>query len=159
MHIVVLSGAIDMCKTLWLCPLRSATLVQLGYFQRLSWFSLKPCELKIYLSFLFQINEQTWLSVWTVLISFPVSIFQNLIVWSDVPPPVANKFLCHGHHARALTAALCPCRVYLTLPAFKSQIRAVLSLLPDARPQGSCLSPQTYPRCPWNLVTTFWWAR
>jgi hypothetical protein len=32
-------------------------------------------------------------------------------------------------------------------------------LLPDARPQGSCLSPQTYPLCPWNLVTTFWWAR
>jgi hypothetical protein len=28
-------------------------------------------------------------------------------------------------------------------------------LLPEARPQGSCLSPQTYPRCPWNLVTTF----
>ncbi len=88
--------------------------------------------------------------------SFPLYIFQNLMVLSEDPPPVANKFLCQGHQAKAFTAALCPCNWYLIFDAAKSQIIAILSLLPEANPQGSCLSPQTYPRCPENFETTLW---
>ena len=32
---------------------------------------------------------------------WPVEAFQNLIVLSLVPPPVARRFDCHGHHAKA----------------------------------------------------------
>ena len=37
----------------------------------------------------------------------PVCAFQNLMVRSAVPPPLANKFRCIGHHDSALTAAWC----------------------------------------------------
>jgi hypothetical protein len=105
----------------------------------------------ISLSFLFQINEHY---VLTLFISLPVSVFQNFMVLSVVPPPVASKPFCHGHHARAFTAALCPFKVNLYLPAFMSQMTAVLSLLPDANPEASCLSPHTSALCPSNLDIT-----
>jgi hypothetical protein len=76
------------------------------------------------------------------------------MVLSVVPPPVASKPFCHGHHARAFTAALCPFKVNLYLPAFMSQMTAVLSLLPDANPEASCLSPHTSALCPSNLDIT-----
>ena len=77
---------------------------------------------------------------------FPVSIFHILIVLSDVPPPVINKFLCHGHHDKALTAPLCPCKLNLGFPMLIAQTMAKSSLLPEANPHASCLSPQIYPR-------------
>lgn len=117
-------------------------------FQRQSWFSENPWELKIYLSFLFQTSEHTWLWVFTEFISLPVSMFQNFIVLSEDPPPVARRFLCHGHHASAFTAALCPWSWYLIFAAVMSQIMAKLSLLPEAKPHASCFSPQTSPRWP-----------
>ena len=111
------------------------------------------------MSFLFQTSEQTWLCVLTELINFPVSMFQNFIVLSEEPPPVARRFLCHGHQARALTAALWPWSWCLILAAVISQIIERLSLLPDASPQASCLSPQTSPLCPSNFKTTLWAER
>jgi len=140
--------------------------VQSGYWikykitlQRQSWFYENPCELNIYLSFLFHTKEQTWLCVFIVLISFPVSIFQNLIVLSEEPPPVARRFLCQGHQASALTAALCPWSWCLTFPAVISQINAKLSLLPDASPHASCFRPQTSPLWPSNFIATLWGDR
>jgi len=112
-------------------------------FHKQSWFYENPWELKISLSFLFHTSEHTWLCVLTELISLPVSMFQNFIVLSEDPPPVARRFLCHGHQAKALTAALWPWSWCFTLPAVMSQIIARLSLLPEANPQASCFKPQT----------------
>lgn len=119
-----------------------------------NWLWENPWELRISLSFLFQINEQTWLCVFTLFRRRPVSVFQNFMVLSVVPPPVANSPLCHGHQAKAFTAALWPWRTCLYFPVLMSQIMARLSLLPEASPQGSCLSPQTSPLCPSNLMLT-----
>ena len=125
-------------------------------FHKHSWFYENPWELKIYLSFLFHKSEQTWLWVLTELMSLPVSMFQNFIVLSEEPPPVARRFLCHGHQASALTAALCPWSWCLTFPAVISQIMARLSLLPEANPQASCFNPQISPLWPSSLSTTLW---
>ena len=73
-------------------------------------------------------------------------MFQNLIVWSEVPPPVASRFLCQGHQAKAFTAALWPVSWNRGLLVEISQMKAELSLEPEARPQGSCFNPQIYPR-------------
>lgn len=56
---------------------------------------------------LFQIKEQIWEPVAIEFKHTPEVVFQNLIVLSWVPPPVARRFGCHGHQARALTAAVC----------------------------------------------------
>src|SRR5690348_7031766 len=39
-------------------------------------------------------------------------MFQNLIVLSFVPAPLASRPFCHGHQARAFTADSCCVKVY-----------------------------------------------
>jgi hypothetical protein len=87
----------------------------------------------------------------------PVSTFQNLMHLSLEPPPVANRFLCHGHQAKALTAALWPFKVCLSLPIAKSHIMAVLSLLPETNPFELSASPQTSPLWELSLPTMLFW--
>ena len=43
----------------------------------------------------------TWDLASTEFKHWPVEVFQNLIVLSFVPPPVARRFDCHGHQAKA----------------------------------------------------------
>lgn len=52
-------------------------------------------------------NEQTCDLESIESMSVPLLTFQNFIQRSAVPPPVAKTFGCHGHHARARTAAWC----------------------------------------------------
>lgn len=55
---------------------------------------------------------QTWLPASVDIVHVPVLTFQNLIVRSAQPPPLARIEGCHGHHARALTAAKWSLNVY-----------------------------------------------
>ena len=114
-HIVELSGDCAMWSTLCVWPYNYAIFLQLGSesadlltFHTQSWFSTYPCELTNYFYSLFHNNEHTWLYVFISFNILPVSMFQSRRVLSADPPPVANKFLCQGHQARAFTAALCP---------------------------------------------------
>ena len=50
-------------------------------------------------------SPRTWECVSTSLRQLPELEFQKRIMRSAVPPPDASKFFCHGHHAKALTAA------------------------------------------------------
>jgi hypothetical protein len=50
-----------------------------------------PCVDIISFTFLDHIKLQTWLSVSIYLIYLSYKVFQNLIVLSAVPPPLANK--------------------------------------------------------------------
>lgn len=87
-----------------------------------------------------------------------MSVFQNFIHLSFVPPPEANKLLSRGHQANALTAALCSLNTYLGLLAkFISQMLRVLSLEPLASwvPSKDHLSPQTSLVCS-SKVETIW---
>ena len=50
-------------------------------------------------------------SVVVVAIVVAVSLILSIALVAEraasVPPPVARKFVCYGHHASALTAAVC----------------------------------------------------
>ena len=114
-HRVDWSGDCAMCRTLWVCPCNSVIFLHIGSdnadfptFHTHSWLSTYPWELMSYFCSLFHTKEHTWLYVFISFKFFPVSTFQSLRVLSAEPPPVASKFLCHGHQAKALTAALWP---------------------------------------------------
>ena len=62
-----------------------------------------------------------------------MSVFQNLILRSILPPPVASPFDYHGHHANALTAAEWPKQFYRNFINLLSQIKTILSLAPEAK--------------------------
>lgn len=51
---------------------------------------------------------QTYDCVSTLLKQSPVSVFHNLMHLSLEPPPEASTLGNQGHHAIALTAAVCP---------------------------------------------------
>ena len=138
-------------RAVW--PVSSFTLAMLGYFHRHSWFWEKPCDDKISFSCGFHSSEQTWEPVSMELSIAPVVVFQNLMQRSAVPPPEARVWACHGHQARALTAARCSVRRWrgaVTAPdRDESQMQRVLSLLPEASavPSGDHFKPHT--SCSW----------
>jgi hypothetical protein len=51
-------------------------------------------------------REVTWEFVSSELDRAPVVVIQKWMCLSADPPPVASKFCCHGHQARAFTAAV-----------------------------------------------------
>ena len=96
--------------------------------------------------FLDQIREQICALVFKFHSSVPLSVSQNLIDLSLVPPPEASRFDSKGHHANAFTAALWDVNVCLGFPTkLISHIHSVLSLEPLASccPSKDHLSPQT----------------
>lgn len=95
-----------MKRTLDVWPVSSATFTIEGYFQSVSWFCVKPWELRSSLSFLFHSRAQTCEPVSIEFKQAPVWVFQNLMHLSLPPPPEASKFPWNGHQARALTAAV-----------------------------------------------------
>lgn len=94
-----------MLSTLDVWPSRSAILTIEGYFQRVSWLSLKPWALRSSLSCVLHSSEQTCEPVSTEFKHAPVLVFQNLMWWSPMPPPEARRLLWNGHQERAFTAA------------------------------------------------------
>ena len=58
-------------------------------------------------------REEIWEGVLREWRRAPVETFQMWMVASEVPPPEASRLDCHGHHARAFTAA-----VWLLLESF-----------------------------------------
>merc|ERR1719478_213791 len=68
----------------------------------------------------------------------PDVVFQKRMVRSAMPPPVAKRLRCHGHHASAFTAEQCSVRTCFGVFVMPSQTATVLSLLPEAkaRPVG-----------------------
>lgn len=93
--------------TLAVWPLNSWIFVIEGYFHKISWFSLNPWDEQISLWCFDQSNEQTCDPVSIEFKTAPELVFQNLIVLSAVPPPLASNPRWNGHHANAFTAALC----------------------------------------------------
>lgn len=83
-----------------------------SYFQRVNWFCEKPWDVTSSFSLGFQTMEQTCDFVSMEFTHEPDPLtFQKRSVLSAVPPPEARRPLCHGHHARAFTAAVCSVRV------------------------------------------------
>ena len=132
-------------------PLSSAIFSIEGYFQRISWFWLKPWELSNSRSFLFHCSAHTCEPVLTEFRHTPVLVFQNFMHWSDPPPPEASKFPWNGHQARALTAALWSSSLWSHCvgefedAADLSHMKTRLSFPPLAScwPEADHFSPQT----------------
>jgi len=81
------------------------TFVSEGYFQIVSWLFAKPCaETNSLYVFDHKIAHTCELAL-TELIHWPLLQFQNRMVRSAVPPPLASTLVCHGHQSNALTAA------------------------------------------------------
>ena len=95
-----------MKRTREVWPVSSAIFTIDGYFHKVSWFCVNPCELSSSLSFLFQRRAHTCDPVSTEFRHAPVCVFQNLMHRSLPPPPVASKLLWNGHQASAFTAAM-----------------------------------------------------
>ena len=107
----------------------------------------------------------------TLLTHEPVLQFQKRMWRSAVPPPLASRLGCQGHHARALTAAWCWEKVNsgwvseYDSPACSCHTCSRLSLPPDARsrPSGDHRRPHTSCEWPCTLATrcsacrTSWW--
>ena len=99
--------------------------------------------------------------------TLPVNTFHARMYWSAVPPPVARMLCCHGHHARAFTAAVCWEKVWLgalqpVAVENGSHTFTVLSFPPLAksRPVGDQRSPQTSRLCAFtSCVATGWGSR
>mmetsp|Transcript_54051 Transcript_54051/g.166291 ORF Transcript_54051/g.166291 Transcript_54051/m.166291 type:complete len:248 (-) Transcript_54051:637-1380(-) len=144
-----------------LCPVRSATLVNEGYFQMVSWLSLYPCEVTISVPSRFHTAPHTCDRVSTELISSPARTSQNLSVLSAVPPPEARTPDCTGFQASAFTAALCCVATSVGEHSrdwrLKSQTLRRLSLPPDAScvPFGDHLRPHTSCVWPWYTPMQF----
>lgn len=83
------------------------TFVNAGYFQTVSWLFAKPCADTNSLYVFDQRIAHTCELALTELIHWPLLQFQNLMVRSAVPPPLARILGCHGHQSNALTAAWC----------------------------------------------------
>ena len=80
----------------------------------------------------------------------PVSVFQNRIHLSAVPPPEARSPWWWGDHAMALTAAKCSVKVWTGWVMLEFQTKSLLSLPPEARYwlSGDHLRPHTSCLCP-----------
>lgn len=78
-----------------------------GYFHNSSWFSLNPWLEQISLWCFDHKREHTCDPVSIEFNTLPELVFQNLMVRSAVPPPLARSPRWNGHHANAFTAALC----------------------------------------------------
>ena len=112
-------------------------------------------------------NEQTCDLESIESMSVPLLTFQNFIQRSAVPPPVAKTFGCHGHHARARTAAWCWLNMWsgsvtpfgvstlALVPPIDGQIFTKLSFPPLAKYLKSVdhFRPHTSCVCPVNVVT------
>lgn len=90
-----------------------------------------------------------------LLVHFPVWVFHSLMQRSAVPPPEASTLDWKGHHASALTAAVCSlnlCRCLDDRLLGGSQTHTRLSLPPLASrfPEPDHLSPHTSEVCPWK---------
>lgn len=87
------SGLWAMKRTLDLCPVSSAIFTIEGYFHKVNWYCINPCELSNSRSLLLHNKEQTWEPVSTEFKQAPVREFQNLMHRSFNPPPEASKLL------------------------------------------------------------------
>jgi len=149
-------GLCAIYNTLEVWPLSSAIFSIEGYFQRASWFWVKPWELSNSRSFLLHSRAHTCEPVSTEFKHAPVWVFQNLMQWSPPPPPEARRFAWNGHQASAFTAALCSSNLWSQwVGEFEetivlSHMWITLSLPPLANccPEGDHLSPQISCWCP-----------
>jgi hypothetical protein len=76
-------------------------LVSEGYDQSVILLSGNPCVARISLEWFDQMREVTWDEVGREERRAPVVDDQKWMVWSLVPPPVARRLVCQGHHAIA----------------------------------------------------------
>ena len=145
-----------MKRTLDSCPVSSAIFTIEGYFHKVNWYWVNPCELSNSRSLLLHNKEQTSEPVSTEFKHAPERVFQNLMHRSFDPPPEASKLLWKGHQARALTAALWSSSLWshwvaeLEDAIDLSQMWRRLSVPPLAScgPVGDHFRPQTSWLCP-----------
>lgn len=138
-----------MFSTLEVWPWSSVNLTIEGYFQRISWLSLNPWELKSSLSCLLHNKDDTCDPVLTEFKHKPVFEFQNFIHWSPTPPPEASKLLWNGHQDKAFTAEVWSEKRWTLRFDWRLHILIRLSLPPLAScwPDVDHFSPQT----------SWWW--
>ena len=86
-----------MKRTLDICPVSSSIFTIEGYFHKVNWFWVNPCQLNNSHSFLLHNKEQMWEPLLMELKQAPVWVFQNLMHWSFDPPQKVSKLLWKGH--------------------------------------------------------------
>jgi len=101
------SGEIARYNTLYVWPVKVASLDIVGYLQTIIWFWEYPWVLTSSFTFFDHTRLQTWLPVSTQLKCVFVVVFQNRMHLSAVPPPDASRPWRWGDQAIALTAAVC----------------------------------------------------
>lgn len=102
----------------------------------------------------------------SVCLTCPVSVFQNRMHLSAVPPPLASNPWWCGDHAMALTAAKCSVKAWTGCKLDAFQTNNLLSLPPEAkywlsgdhlRPHTSCLWPTSLrSEAKGGVLTSLW---
>lgn len=167
--IVFPSGLKERCSTRSVWPLSSANLRIVGYFQTTIWFC--NYEVQVYIGYL---RESVWTHqlfvmfgpldcayLWlcvnaidataracipeaesSICSSSSACLFQVSMHWVL---SFTRRFDCHGHQAKAFTAAVWCEKLNFGVSRPSSHIFRMLSFPPDAseRPSGDHLSPQT----------------
>lgn len=132
-------------------PVNLATCVNDGYFHTRIWFCEYPCVDTNSDECFDHARLHTCEPVSTHCIGCPVSVFQNRMQRSAVPPPLANSPWWCGDHAIAFTAAICSEYDWTGLNECWFHTYRRLSLPPLARYwlSGDHLRPHT--SCRWPL--------
>ena len=104
--------------------------------------------------FLLNIRLHTWEPVSILSRRVWSRVFQNLMVLSAVPPPVASTPWLWGDHDMPFTAATWLLNLQIGVEEWLDQMNNLLSLPPDASRLLSKdhFSPQTYCECPSYLL-------
>ena len=142
-------GFIAKKSTLLVWPVSVAIFCREGYFHTIISLFEYPWVLTSYFVFLENIRLHTCEPVSMLSNNVLPSAFQNLIVLSAVPPPLANTPWFCGLQANPLTAALWPVNLQIGVELWILQTNNLLSLPPDANklPSNDHFNPHTY--CVW----------
>ena len=103
--IVYPSGLTARYSTRKVCPVKDTIFFMLGYFHSTTWFWLYPCVLTSSFTFFENSKLHTCEPVSVQATCSIVSVFQNRMHRSAVPPPLARSPCWCGDHAIAFTAA------------------------------------------------------
>lgn len=135
-------------STRLVCPVRVVIFWSDGYFQTMISLLEYPWVLTIYLVFLENIKLHTCDPVSMLSISELSSVFQNLIVLSAEPPPLARTPWLWGLQANPFTAAQWLLNLQIGVELWGLHMYNLLSLPPEAsklllkdhfNPQTSCV--------------------
>ena len=150
-------GFIARNNTLLEWPVKVVIFCKDGYFQTIISLFEYPWVLTISFVFLENIKLQTWEPVSILSNNVLSRVFQNLIVLSADPPPLAKTPWLWGLQAIPFTAAQWLLNLHIGVELWALQMNNLLSFPPEANKLllKDHFNPQTYWVCPSYLATMF----